>query len=330
MIEFRIKFLIAVLLVGLLSIPIAGDLEFAPFAAARPASIGGRIVFGRDYAGLWVMDSDGKNEKRLTTRMDFVSAWSPDGKLIAFSRETDAANYYDIYTMNADGSDVKQITDGPGRDMFPTWSPDGKQIAFERRMWEWKNNTWNWHSCAIYVMNSDGSDVKELTENDPPSFYGDPHWSPDGRKIVFVSYGGVGPIAYQVWAMNADGSGQKMLYISGYNPVWSPDGENIAFVSWDGQYDIYVMDENGFDIKKLTDSKAVYDQPTWSPDGKKIAFVSNRDGDWDFYIMDVDGSNIQCIVKTPGDEYEPDWIATSHDIEPAGALKSTWGRMKAK
>jgi Tol biopolymer transport system component len=91
------------------------------------------------------------------------------------------------------------------------------------------------------------------------------------------------------------------------------------------------MNSDGSNVKTLTvPSPAIDAYPDWSPDGTKIIFVSDQDNPGSnqphLYIMDADGSNVQRL--TPGSE--PDWTAFSYGVEPAGKLKSTWGKIKQK
>ena len=101
-------------------------------------------------------------------------SWSPDGTHIAF--QTSEQNAYHVYTMAADGSDVKRLTDGDGVDSWPTFCPDGKRIAFV------SNRAGNYE---IELMNADGSGRENLTAH--PSQDTSPAWSPDGRRLAFVS-----------------------------------------------------------------------------------------------------------------------------------------------
>jgi dipeptidyl aminopeptidase/acylaminoacyl peptidase len=139
----------------------------------------------------------------------------------------------------------------------------------------------------IYTMNSDGSDLKSLTDNTANDE--DPVWSSDGSKIVFSSNRDGN---YEIYVMNADGTGQTRLTfntVDDEDPAWSPDSSKIAFESY--PYTIYVMNADGTDQTRLTpttppETSLIRDvDPTWSPDGSKIAF-GNDDG---IYMMDLDG-----------------------------------------
>ncbi len=167
------------------------------------------------------MNADGSGMQMLTSGpgWDGGPTWSPDGRALAFTRSpTLGGGLIDIYVMNADGSEQRRLTRGtrpPGKD--PTelaWSPVGDKIAFVSR---------RDGNLEIHVINPDGSGQRRLTRNT----VGDSHpvWSPDGRRIAFVSNS-------QVCVMNADGSGQRRLTRNGarnFAPAWSPDGQRIAF-----------------------------------------------------------------------------------------------------
>jgi Tol biopolymer transport system component len=91
--------------------------------------------------------------------------------------------------------------------------------------------------------------------------------------------------------------------------AWSPDGRQIAFVSTknDANMEIYVMNADGTNVRRLTTNTFDDTDPTWSPDGSKIAFASNRDGNWEIYEMDADGQNQTNLTNNPADDETPTW-----------------------
>jgi hypothetical protein len=139
---------------------------------------------------------------------------------IAFSSDRDRENNFEIYVMNADGSNPTRLTNNHVSDGFASWSPDGTKIAFH-------NSTRLGNNFEIYIMNAaDGSGQTRLTNN--PASDASPSWSPDGTKIAFASDRD-DPPNYEIYIMNAaDGSGQTRLTNNpAYDilPDWGPATE---------------------------------------------------------------------------------------------------------
>ncbi len=260
---------------------------------------------GNGNDAVYVMNAYGRGQKMLARRGN-SPAWSPDGRKIAF---TCCAR--GIFVMNADGSEPERLTrrrKSAGRYASLAWSPDGRKLAFlgERDCGDF--------CFDLYVMNADGSGERSLTQRllggvrPVIGVVSDPGWSPDGRKIAFVSHGDV-----FVANANAEGSGLRRLTrnpASDSAPAWSPDGRKIAFVSdRDGTYDVYVMNADGSGqlalAARTVGGRGAYvgevaapdDAPAWSSDGRKIAFVSDRDGSYEVYVMNADGSGQRRLTQ---------------------------------
>ena len=207
----------------------------------------------------------------------------------------------EIYVMNADGSDVRQLTDNSKSDWGPDLSPDEEQIAFYSEDED--------GDLEIYVMNADGSDVRQLTDNSKEDR--SPDWSPDGERIAFYSEDEDGDL--EIYVMNADGSDVRQLTDNSkgdWDPDWSPDGERIAFHSEDdgGDLEIYVLDvETPSNVTQLTHNDAVDAAANWSPDGERIAFYSTRDGDAEIYVMNADGSEVRYLTDNFRGDWDPVW-----------------------
>ena len=199
-----------------------GLLSSQPAAAATSASAPSQdLVFTVNTNGwgeIWLMDEAGKSRKQLTESHPIESeaagntspSWSPDRDRIAFtgtgsSVPQDPA-FEEIYTMDSDGSHIDQLTNNTVPDFSPDWSPDGKKIVFSRGRPHAGGS-----DRSLYVMNSDGSDQKELFRGKDVLLV-TPDWSPDGKQIVFtrVSYPTGTPIA-SVWVMNSDGTGARKI-----------------------------------------------------------------------------------------------------------------------
>ena len=139
------------------------------------------------------LDRVGRNNKATGYAAQPQTPASKANGKIAFNRYTGEVTA--IFTMNTDGSDVKQITDNQYFNFDPAWSPDGTKIAFDTS----RNNG----DSEIYLMNADGSNQAGFS---PPAFGIDAAWSPDGKKIAYwQDYVGI------IFVMNADGSNQKAL-----------------------------------------------------------------------------------------------------------------------
>ncbi len=160
--------------------------------------------------------------------------------------ESNRNGSWDIYAMNADGNNLVQLTDDPADDRDPAGSPDGRKIAFH------SNPDGIFGSHHIFVMEADGTGVRNLTRNKGISNCRNPSWSPDGSRIAFNAWRG----SVDIYVMTANGKRlTRLTEWKGNNisPSYSPDGARIAFVSdRGGGWDIYVMDSDGRRTSRLT------------------------------------------------------------------------------
>jgi Tol biopolymer transport system component len=296
---------------------------------------GTRLVFESNRDGNWeiyIVEVDSGEQTRVTdnSKGDNNPAWSPDGKLIGFSSFRDGN--WEVYTMQVDGSDPRRLTYNENNDYEPVWSPDGSQIAFESHIDQ---------GVEICVMDVDGENKHQLTYNGAVTY--DPVWSPDGGRILYSIHNrGDNPGLY--W-MNSDGSGQEYLLAGAgsYTHDWGDFGAGqavpsvtstpaplsgsgggvIAFASNrdTSTLEIYAMNADGSDIRRLTKNFGDDIAPSWSPDGKKIAFMGMAGDHWDIYVLDYKAAIISNQTNEPvnltgsdTDEYYPSWSPDGSQI----------------
>lgn len=253
------------------------------FLSDRDTTSQGRSVF--------VMEADGSNVRAVgPSKWPIMSTpeWSPDGSKILFSAGSSLYDL-DLYVMDADGSDVRQLTSGPTADRCASWGPEGRRILY-----------------ALESENGDTSRVmiRDLTSGDTRNALPDgmegacAYWSPDGDHIAFFS----GP----------DGQLRSLKSLRTEGP---------------GVMEIYMLDLQTGSVTQVTDAGAISNYPRWSPDGQRLVFESTRafdesfleDGEphldegggaweyFDVYTMDPDGSDVRRITENEHFDAHPNW-----------------------
>ena len=214
----------------------------------------------------------------------------------------------DIYRVNADGTGLQNLTSQPAHYGSLSLSPDGRRVVFQSDRSGGVNR-------RIWVMNTDGTDLRPLTSSGDAS---GPRWSPDGTRIA-LQYEG------HVYVMNADGSDLHNVSLPAMAVGQSCDPRTrIALVGWlpggriafwrhycgfGTRYFIVNADGTGF-----TQTEANLQDEAWSPDGSKVAFTQ----DGKVFVRNADGSGVRTLVETGRGQLLPDrmWTNFHSDYTP--------------
>jgi TolB protein len=266
----------------------------------RSALLATALLIAVSAACLAVLLSSGRAEASFPGKNGFYAftGRAPDGSP-------------EIFRVRPDGSSLKQLTNAAGSSYNPSWSPDGTKIVFQSDR--------HGQDPEVYVKDLTNGKVSRITHTfdglQRPTWLPDdrdPSWSPDGSKILFVTWVAneeCSEIATSgIYVMDADGSDQKLLVGNDCpfydSPEWSPDGSKIAFSSaYYSSYNIFTINPDGSGLKNLTryfDSSSNQDFD-WSPNGKKIVW-GKRTADAEtgnIWKMNADGSQKDRLTFHP-------------------------------
>lgn len=284
-----------------------------------------------------------KNEEFCIENLSDNSDCLDEQKKIVFASQ---GKHKEIFIMNTDGENLRQITP-PGMNNYrPAISPDGSLIAYISiisiaegnyqifvmnvdggNQHQFTVNSVNYNCWPIwspdgssiaftayhnkreqiFILDVDGNILRQLTFNDINVL---PDWSPDGSLMTFMSHRDGDA---EIFIMDADGNDQRQLTFNGgnSNPLWSPDGTEIAFGHSPALYEnneLFIMDADGNNQHQLSDSGCNILPPfSWSPDGYEIAFSADCEGDSEIFLIERDGSNEQRLTFNNFNDKSPKW-----------------------
>lgn len=282
------------------------------------AAVGGkgiaatRILFVLGDA-IWSIDSDGANLTRVSrgTGRALSPTWSGDGSRIAFNEMRDYGGVIILQNVATGARQTVPRPTGGGQAMTPAISPDG--------------------TTMIYAMSSErGTDlfavdiarmccVRSLTATGKLADNMNPTYSPDGRRVAFMS---TRPGRGQIYVMDADGANQRSLVNfegdgAAFSPEWSPDGDKVAFHrDIAGGRHVLVYDFGTGRATAVT-SAGRNEDPSWAPDSRHLVFRSSRGGTNQLWVLDTEsGSPPRQLTNVNGPARLPAWSPALQGTNP--------------
>lgn len=290
---------------GLESVNEGVDFDDVAYSPVRP-----EVAFTSDRSGasrLWIMSDDGSDARQVLEGdgEEAGPVWSPDGERLAFVRSTEEGT--DVWVVGRDGSGLTRVTDDPAREHDLAWSPAGGRIAFLSAR--------DGHQ-DVHVVDVSSGQVTQLTAGTSPrdEYRWTPEWSPDGRRIAYVSNRS-STWQQDLWLVDAE-TGESRRVTTDLDvmssPVWSPDGEHIAFNAvqhhefwWGDQSDIYRVDTEDLSVHRLEMNTWVSDRNgsvrmAWSPDSETLYFRYQWEGDDNLWRVSEDGGVATKVTYREG------------------------------
>jgi Tol biopolymer transport system component len=239
------------------------------------------------------------------------------------------AHCYEVFVINADGSEIRQLTQPETVGFNLQWSPDGRRVALEGTCGR------EWYD--ICIIEADGTGLRAITKG--PGSNREPAWSPDGSRIAFTK-GPEGGGNRDIYVVGADGTGETRITDDPgdeRDPTWSPDGASLAYVARSGAEKIQLIPVSGGTPRVLTAEGTSNESPAFSHDGKRIAFSSDRSAKpesaytakvrgqpgseslpvtsaHDIFVVDVGGRGVTRLTSDASANYTPVWSPDDRHI----------------
>jgi TolB protein len=259
-----------------------------------------KLAFSSTASGskeIYIADYDGHGARPVTSdrNIAILPRWSPQGDMICYSSYKDGMGPR-LYVKELFSNKVRRISHREGLNVGGAWTPDGKGIALALSEGD---------NVDLFTIDLEGKITRRLTNSlgiDMTATF-----SPEGNRFAFVSSRSGAPQIY-VKEMGQDRE-ERITFQGNYNtsPSWSRLNR-IAFCGLsDGRFNIFTMDPDGRNLRKLTDGQGNNEDPCWSPDGRYIVFSSSREGGYHLYIMTASGQNQRRVTFLKGEETSPSW-----------------------
>jgi len=241
-------------------------------------------------------DYDGNGPAPVTRNgsINLMPVWSPDARSVAYT--SFLQGYPDLYrAFPFERRPAQTLAAYSGINSSPAWSPDGKTIAMTLS----KDG-----NPEIYVLTIATGTFRRLTRH--AGIDTEPTWSPTGREIAFISDRSGVPHLY---VMDAEGAGVRPLTSAGRHtqPRWSPKGDVIVYTQRAGTHDIWAINADGSNPRRLTSGPGDNQGPTWAPNGRHLMFQSSRLGGWQIFSMLLDGSVQTPVTRGSVESTSPSW-----------------------
>ncbi len=243
-----------------------------------------------------VADYDGAGQTPLTKNgsINLTPVWSPDARSLAYTSYKQG--YPDLYrAFPFERRPEQTLAAFVGINTAPSFSPDGKSIAMTLS----KDG-----NPEIYVLTLATGTMRRLTRH--AGIDTEPTWAPTGRQVAFISDRTGSP---NLFVMDAEGTSVRQLTSGGFHtqPRWSPKGDAIAYTARQGVHDIWLINVDGSNPRRLTGGVGDNQGATWAPSGRHLAFQSNRNGRWQIMAMLIDGSAPTVITTGTAEATSPSW-----------------------